>query len=248
MTEQTLTQNVAALEGDFLPYLGAFLPFLDAALKSHEEYPLCSIGVGIVGDICRGLGHQAAPYAQGFMELLLQDLQSTVLHRSVKPPILSCFGDIALAIGPAFAPFLETTVGVLQQAGAMRADPNNYDLVDYINQLREGIVEAWTGIVGGLKGANKTDLILPHVPAIDAFLRVVCTDQDRTEELLRGALGIIGDLAEAFPAGQIKAMLEQQWVGDALKAGRTRIGGAETKKVAKWAKEVRARLLGGGRS
>lgn len=173
------------------------------------------------------------------MELLFQDLQSTVLHRSVKPPILSCFGDIALAIGDGFAPFLDTTVAVLQQAGAMRADPNNYDLVDYINQLREGIIEAYTGILGGLKGASKADLLLPHIPAIDAFLRIVCTDQDRTEELLKGALGVIGDLAEAFPAGQIKAMLEQTWVTEALKAGRTRIGSSETKKVAKWAKEVR---------
>lgn len=57
------------------------------------------------------------------MQVLLEDLQSTVLHRSVKPLILSCFGDIALAVGPAFEPYLETTVNVLQQAGSMRAEP-----------------------------------------------------------------------------------------------------------------------------
>lgn len=227
-----------ALETDFLAYLPAFLPFLNAALKSHEEYPLCTIGVGIVGDICRGLGEQATPFAQGFMELLLEDLQSTVLHRSVKPPILSCFGDIALAVGGNFAPYLETTVGVLQQAGAMRADPNNYDLVDYINQLREGILEAYAGIIAGLKWANKTDLILPHVPTICAFLHVVATDQDQTDELLKGTLGIIGDLAEIFANGQIKGALDQQWIAEVLKSGRTRVGGPETKKLAKWAKEM----------
>jgi importin subunit beta-1 len=113
----------AALEQDFHPYLQAFLPFLVNALSSHEEYQLCSIAVGLIGDICRALGDRSLPYCQGFMEVLLADLQSTVLHRSVKPPILSCFGDVALAVGPAFEPFLETTMGVLQQAGAMRADP-----------------------------------------------------------------------------------------------------------------------------
>ncbi|MBW0462236.1 hypothetical protein O181_001951 [Austropuccinia psidii MF-1] len=232
-----------ALETDFLPYLAAFLPFLDAALKSHEEYPLCCIGVGIIGDICRGLGEQASPFAQGFMELLLQDLQSTVLHRSVKPPILSCFGDIASAIGGDFAPFLDTTIGVLQQAGAMRADPNNFDLVEYINQLREGILEAYTGIIVGLKSGNKTDLLLPHVPTICGFIHVAVTDQDKTEDLLKGALGVIGDLAEIFPNGQIKTVLDQPWVTDALKAGRNRVEGPETKKLAKWAKEMVRRAI-----
>ncbi|KAH9821314.1 armadillo-type protein [Melampsora americana] len=232
-----------ALETDFLPYLPAFIPFLDAALKSHEEYPLCCIGVGIVGDICRGLGEQATPFAQGFMELLLQDLQSTVLHRSVKPPILSCFGDIALAIGGNFAPFLDTTIGVLQQAGAMRADPNNYDLVDYINQLREGILEAYAGILAGLKSADKAELLLPHATTICSFVHIVVTDQDKTDELLKGALGVIGDLAEMYPNGQIKALLDQRWVAEALKNGRTRIGGSETKKLAKWAKEMVRRAI-----
>jgi len=113
----------SALDAAFHPYLASFSPYLANALGSHEEYQLCSIAVGLVGDICRALGSQSLPYCQGFMEVLLTALQSPVLHRSVKPPILSCFGDVALAVGPSFEPFLETTMNVLQQAGAMRADP-----------------------------------------------------------------------------------------------------------------------------
>ncbi|KAI5475715.1 hypothetical protein MNV49_001008 [Pseudohyphozyma bogoriensis] len=228
----------AALEQEFHPYLPAFLPFLINALSSHEEYQLCSIAVGLIGDICRALGENSLPYCQGFMEVLLQDLRSTVLHRSVKPPILSCFGDVALAVGPGFEPFLETTMGVLSQAGAMRADPNNYDLVDYINGLREGILEAYTGIVGGLKTGGKSDILLPYINSIFAFLHLTLTDQDRTEAILRSAIGLLGDLAETFPNGQLKEPLSSAWVSDVLKAGRTKLGGPETKKVAKWAKEM----------
>ncbi|KAK4052277.1 karyopherin Kap95 [Microbotryomycetes sp. JL221] len=228
----------AALDQRFSNYLPAFLPFLINALNSHEEYQLCSIAVGLIGDICRALGETCQPYCQGFMEVLLADLQSSVLHRSVKPPILSCFGDIALAIGPAFEPFLDTTMGVLAQAGQMRADPNNFDLVDYINGLRESILEAYTGIVGGLKTGGKADILLPHVNSILTFLHLSLTDQDRTESILKNSIGLLGDLAEAFPNGQLKEPLSQGWVGDVLKAGRTKMGSSETKKISKWAKEM----------
>lgn len=118
-----LTTSSSALEGDFNPYLSAFLPFLINALQAHQEYQLCGIAIGLIGDISRALGPATAQYAQGFMEVLLANLQSTVLHRSAKPPILSTFGDIALALGgDAYQQYLETTMQVLQQAGSMRTD------------------------------------------------------------------------------------------------------------------------------
>lgn len=60
------------------------------------------------------------------MTVLLENLQSDVLNRNVKISILSCFGDIALAIGPAFEPYFEATMGVLRQAGDVRPNPVSF--------------------------------------------------------------------------------------------------------------------------
>jgi importin subunit beta-1 len=57
------------------------------------------------------------------MTVLLENLQSDLVGRNVKITILSTFGDIALAIGPAFEPYLATTMNVLQQAGAVEPNP-----------------------------------------------------------------------------------------------------------------------------
>ena len=35
---------------------------------------------------------------------------------------------------------------------------SDYDLIDYLNELRDGCLEAYTGIVQGLKGDNE------HIP------------------------------------------------------------------------------------
>jgi importin subunit beta-1 len=112
-----------ALESNFSPYIGAFLPLLYPALKAHEDTQLCTVAVGIIGDISRALGEQSAQYASHFMTVLLENLQSEILNRNVKIVILSCFGDIALAIGTNFEPYLETTMNVLRQAGAVEPNP-----------------------------------------------------------------------------------------------------------------------------
>ena len=85
------------------------------------------------------------------MQLLFEDLTSAQLHRSVKPVILSCFGDVAMSIGPHFEPYFLPCMGVLQQAAQIRAEVDNFEQIDYVNELREGIVEAYTGIIQGLK-------------------------------------------------------------------------------------------------
>lgn len=113
----------SSLEQDFEPYITAFLQFLFPALKAHEDSQLCMIAVGIIGDISRALGEKTKEYSAGFMQLLSENLQSNALNRDAKIPILECFGDIALAIGPAFEDYLDHTMNVLRQAGSITPNP-----------------------------------------------------------------------------------------------------------------------------
>ncbi|KAI8354340.1 armadillo-type protein [Mortierella sp. GBAus27b] len=228
-----------ALEADFGRYLESFAPFLFNALSNHEEYQLCSIAVGLIGDICRSLGSQSATYCDGFMNTLLNNLQSPVLHRNVKPAILSCFGDIALAIEGQFASYLDVSMSVLAQACGIRAAPTDYDMIDYVNQLREGIVDAYVGIVQGLKAAESSALLGPHLVHMFEFLATVYSDPERSDNLLRSMIGLIGDLADSFPGGEIKTFLQQDWITQCLKEGRSsRQQSVTTKEVARWAKEM----------
>ncbi|KAJ8074787.1 karyopherin Kap95 [Marasmius tenuissimus] len=226
----------SALEANFAPYISAFLPFLYPALKAHEDTQLCTVAVGIIGDISRALGEQSYQYASPFMTVLLENLQSEVLNRNVKIVVLSCFGDIALAIGPGFEPYLDTTMNVLRQAGAVEPNPLDYDLVDYVAQLREGILEAYTGIVTGFKKSDKAQLLVSYAPGIMDLIHRCLADDERSDSLAKLCYGLLGDLADAFPGGQLKQLFLQNWVASELKS-RVRMS-ADAKKTMRWAREM----------
>ena len=86
------------------------------------------------------------------------------MNKSVKPLILSTFGDIGLAIGVEFKKYGDVVLNALHQASLIQPDPKDFDLtlfdyltmVDYFNELREGCLDAYTGILQGIKGNNNT--------------------------------------------------------------------------------------------
>ncbi|PPD86013.1 hypothetical protein GOBAR_DD17063 [Gossypium barbadense] len=101
---------------DFAKYMPEFYRYLEMGLQNFEEYQVCAVTVGVVGDICRALEEKIVPYCDGIMTQLLKNLSSNQLNRSVKPPIFSCFGDIALAVGEYFEKYLMWAMSALQRA------------------------------------------------------------------------------------------------------------------------------------
>lgn len=116
--------------------------------------------------------------------------------------------------------------------------------------LREGILEAYTGIVTAFKGtdkgalSNKLDsrvahpalvrLLQPHIQDILELVKAALIDENHGDPVYGLAYGIIGDLAEIF-GPQIKPLLLQDWVAAELKSRRCP---PENKQTMRWAREV----------
>ncbi|KAJ4970934.1 hypothetical protein NE237_004033 [Protea cynaroides] len=229
---------------EFGKYMPQFYVYLEMGLQNFEEYQVCAISVGVVGDICRALDDKVLPYCDGIMAHLLKDLSNGMLNRSVKPPIFSCFGDIALAIGDQFEKYLPYAIPMMQAASELCAQMDNYDeeMMDYGNQLRRGIFEAYSGILQGFK-SSKADLMLPHAPHLLQFIEVVCKDSQREDGVTKAAVAVMGDLADAL-GPKMKILVKEscsfyaEFLGECLESGDDQL-----KETATWTQGMIGRVL-----
>ncbi|KAK4336955.1 hypothetical protein RND71_043527 [Anisodus tanguticus] len=194
---------VEVIGEDFMKYMEAFKPYLILGLKNYSEYHVFIIAVGLVGDICRAVSSRIQPYCDEIMTILIENLGNPEVHRNVKPQMLSAFGDIALAIGVNFQPYLDVVLNTLLHASQVQVDKNDYASVVYVNELRESILEAFTGIVQGLKGDGEVpnievNLLTNHVQFIIQFILTIASDNNLIDSIIAALAGLIGDLCTAF--------------------------------------------------
>jgi len=206
------------LEGQFAIYMAHLHPLLLMGLKNSEAYQVCSIATGVIGDVARAIEGAIQPYCNEIMTALLENLQDPHLNRSVKPDVLSCIGDVALAINGGFEHYLQATLTMLLQASHTMAPDDDEDLVEYVNGLRECILEAYTGIIQGLKDGGKVDLLVPYTEHIIGFLEMLSNDANHDEAVLRNSIGCLGDLASSL-GPRIRDYVSRPFVQTLLKEG-----------------------------
>lgn len=227
----------SSLESDFTKYMEALKPFLITALRNFQAYQLCKIAVATVTDICTSIEGAVQPYCDEIMQALIECLKDSAIHRSVKPPVLACFGEIAMAIGAAYEPYLQLSAMLLMQASSAKIpDETDEDLIEYFNTLRESILDAYIGIIQGLQDGNLIQHFVQYVPSVLQFLQLLAADPHRDEMVLNKSIGVIGDIARSM-GPQIKQQLNQPFVADLLNEGAAS-GDVPTAQVATWARGI----------
>ncbi|NXX16424.1 IMB1 protein, partial [Podargus strigoides] len=235
---------VEVLGGEFLKYMDAFKPFLGIGLKNYAEYQVCLAAVGLVGDLCRALQNNILPFCDEVMQLLLENLGVSVYL------LISWLVTVGLHAEKKVGGGRSRSVRHALKISAWLKWPfllpfqSDYDMVDYLNELREGCLEAYTGIIQGLKGDQENVhpdvmLVQPRVEFILSYIDHIAGDEDHTDGVVACAAGLIGDLCTAFGKDVLKLVEARPMIHELLTEGR-RSKTNKTKTLATWAtKELR---------
>eukprot|EP00889_Picochlorum_renovo_P003422 jgi/Picre1/30452/NNA_005816.t1 len=186
--------------GAFQRYMESFYPFLEKGLRQVRDWQTCLITLGILGDVCRALDKQFSVYCDPVMTILIQNLEDPEVPKSVKPSILSSFGDISIAIGDDFVKYLKAVAAPLGAAAAMsvemaRTVGDDEDEIAYINSLRQHILEAWSGILNALSKEMIDEHLKMYAPMIIEYVEHIAHDPHKDLSVLNRATGALGDVA-----------------------------------------------------
>ncbi|OON23129.1 HEAT repeat protein [Opisthorchis viverrini] len=208
------------------------------------------------------------PVEEPFFFVSTLPLQNVNADKSLRPAIISTFGDLSLALGSEFLTYLPLVMETLKQATQAEVNLTDPDMVEYLNSLRTSCLEAYTGIVQGLKGDGPRkffpqwfplsfksnpiykflclltgataalEFVASHVPHILSFIEHINVDSITTDELISASCGLIGDLVSAYGAS-ILSLVDVDSIANVLQRGR-RAKSSRTKNLAVWAtKEIR---------
>lgn len=213
-------------------------------MNDYTDFQGCKFAVSMIGDICRSVSSQALPYINDWMTVFQYLLQLQDVHYSVKPAVFVTFGDIAIAIGSEFTNYLPLAMNYLLPAAAYRIENiHDFNQLQVGGDVYEGVVEALTGIIQGLRGIEKQpnpalQAMQPYLTEILDFLKRLADPKIKdvlTESLQRSTCGLIGDMYHALKAFGATHLLTQgnnnilQLVKNAQKSGNEK-----TKDIAKW--------------
>lgn len=114
-------------------------------------------------------------------------------------------------------------------------------MADYLNELRESVLEAYTGIIQGLKGVEQTPnkdvyLLEPHIQHVVALIKRIITEGDNTDSMIVSAAGFIGDLCITFGA-HVLPLVDDVTITHFLAEGKRSKSGDQNRihTICKWA-------------
>lgn len=228
---------------NFLKYMDLFMPYLTKALGNVES-PTCNTAVGLVADLAQAFGQSIIPYLNGLMEILGANLNNPSVKRDLKPAIVSCFGDIASVLGENFLPYMPVVIQICTELTNLTPEDNSYDSMDYVNTVKEAVLDCYVGIVSSL-GAHP-DTLFNILGPIFQLIEQIAGDVElaTNESTARSAVGLLGDIAAMYPDGQLKEFYLQDWITWFIKKTRSNSTfSQQTKDAARWARDRQKRQI-----
>ncbi|EGR27486.1 importin beta, putative, partial [Ichthyophthirius multifiliis] len=187
---------------DFCQYLDNFWPFINHSLSNkQQDLELFKTTLGTIGDIARAC-EAGFKEKLNILEPLMLGLEQTNFDREVKLQIFNCIGDIFLASKLNCLPYLDKMMRIFEFGfvGALEMQySTDLDIIDYSEQLKDKIIDAYTCVMHGINDAQPNRYFLQHIPKLVEFIYKTCEQQYHpTVEYVKNCISLLMDIGNFY--------------------------------------------------
>lgn len=183
-------------------------------ISKFEETNSCKTAIGTLVDISVNCGGDLPRFGDQLVSVLFECLKDSTADRSLKPVVISCLGDLAMALQGAYEPYLQVTAMLLMQAAQQQAPADDEDMLLFVNELRLAVLEAYMGILIAFEDGNKLHLYMSLLQNIIGFLQYLATPSSYADEqVVIKAVTLLGDIARLLGRhDSVKAALKAPFI------------------------------------
>lgn len=180
-------------------------PFVELALKSVQSPQpfIAKSALNFLSDSAIQMEHEFKPYLEQTISSLISAIASPSIPLDLKPTIIDLFGDIALAVGSSFEPYIDMSVVLFSQICTL----NRASDEEYVDSLYISILNMFSCIFTSLQASP---IVRKYLPKILELAKKVAYSVNEW-----GSKQVL-DLIRDIHGGYGSAVLRDTWVLDYL--------------------------------
>ena len=173
------------------------------ALEDRKDFQLCYQGLLAADDIIRCVGNNYMEIIPKIVEKIKKIINDENIPRGLKIKCFSLYNDIFMIENQTNFDYLNDVLQLLIDGmSSSMEEPSkdiDQDTLDYLNELREKIVELLTGVFMFLWGQNKTEYFAKYIDGFIKYLSKIVEPEFKIKiDLISEVCGLLGDLYRYF--------------------------------------------------
>lgn len=228
-----LSSLTLVVEKDYERYMPTVFQILRDALNRVDDATTCKHAIMAMGDVARALSVRFEPIAGEITDILKKILINQEVSRSLKPPALAAFADIALALGPRIEPYMTNIMFIISSAAKTFVPTDDEDLLEFFTEVRKSAIEAWSALflsfaaedgdnqeVKQFKNQAAVRCLAPSLSDLRAVIVTWASDWKKQYDedndwrpdfaLLQDVIQVLGDCGKALPKDAVQPYLNKR--------------------------------------
>ena len=173
------------------------------SLEERQDYQLCYQGLLAADDIIRSVGKENISIIPNIVEKIQKIINDSNIPRGLRIKCFALYSDIFMIDDKSNLAYLKEVLQLIVDGMSTSIKPPSKDMdeetLEYLNELREKVVELLTGVFMFLSTHNQTNIFSQYIDGFVKYLSKIVEPEFKCKlDLIFEICGLLGDLYKHF--------------------------------------------------